>query len=268
MISDILFTVFFLTLLHKTKTFAIQLEYHNSLMQLEKEIMGDRITGFYIALDNIVGTYGICIKLQDETKFIIEKSSEIVNELEKTAYSLKTVSEDRQSLMNDHIELHELKKDIAVQKDKMVKAFKDKIGSVQKDLTTAVEEKEMYKSKQEEIDKKFVDVSEEFKKFRQKMRLKVSLSYENEEKFCKNCQKSYYEKDNYNWSCRIHASKISGDIYWCCGKVGKDSVGCIVSKHANKEDEEITKTDVNSISNRYCTVYLYVGVQGVWACAL
>ena len=43
--------------------------------------------------------------------------------------------------------------------------------------------------------------------------------------------------ENFNWSCRVHASDFGGEMWWCCGKNGKDQPGCKFSKHASKEDE-------------------------------
>ena len=44
-------------------------------------------------------------------------------------------------------------------------------------------------------------------------------------KFCKNCKREYQEKDNLNWSCRVHRSEWGGDIWWCCGKTTKGAPG-------------------------------------------
>jgi hypothetical protein len=45
-------------------------------------------------------------------------------------------------------------------------------------------------------------------------------------KMCGRCQKEYNEKENYNWSCRIHSSPWGGEMYWCCGKTNVNAVGC------------------------------------------
>ena len=57
---------------------------------------------------------------------------------------------------------------------------------------------------------------------------------------CKKCGKEYNEKDNYQWSCRMHLGEYSADeqIHWCCGKIGKDAPGCKFSAHESKEDED------------------------------
>ena len=55
---------------------------------------------------------------------------------------------------------------------------------------------------------------------------------------CKKCGKEFNEKENYNWSCRTHQSDFSGEMWWCCGKTGKDSLGCKYGKHETKDDED------------------------------
>jgi hypothetical protein len=58
------------------------------------------------------------------------------------------------------------------------------------------------------------------------------------EKVCKNCSKDFLESENFNWSCRIHRSQYSGEIWWCCGKAGFEQAGCKYSKHESKEEED------------------------------
>ena len=55
---------------------------------------------------------------------------------------------------------------------------------------------------------------------------------------CINCKKEYNEKENFNWSCRTHPYDYNGEMWWCCGKRGKDQPGCKYSKHETKEDED------------------------------
>jgi len=57
-------------------------------------------------------------------------------------------------------------------------------------------------------------------------------------KICKKCGKDYLEKENFNWSCSTHQSEFSGEMWWCCGKTGKEARGCKFSKHESKDDEE------------------------------
>jgi hypothetical protein len=46
------------------------------------------------------------------------------------------------------------------------------------------------------------------------------------------------ENENYNWSCRTHASTFSGEVWWCCGAAGETALGCISAKHLPREEDE------------------------------
>ena len=56
-------------------------------------------------------------------------------------------------------------------------------------------------------------------------------------KTCKNCNLDYNEKENFNWSCRVHQSEWGGEMWWCCGKTRIDQPGCKFAKHESKDDE-------------------------------
>jgi len=55
-------------------------------------------------------------------------------------------------------------------------------------------------------------------------------------KMCANCGKDFDEKANFNWSCRTHKSTFGGEIWWCCGRKGKDDPGCRFGKHERKDE--------------------------------
>jgi DNA gyrase/topoisomerase IV subunit A len=224
-------------------------------MQLEKEIMADRITGFYKSLDNIIGTFGIQVKLCDENLMIFKQSKQIIKNQEEVILNFSNAAQERDLLRRDYIELTEIKAELTKQKEKITKIFKEKFTSMQKELNDAVEIRETLRDKLEQADKKYLDIAEEFKRFRQKMKAKFSGISDKEEKFCKNCQKSFFESENFNWSCRVHASKMSGETYWCCGKVGKDSVGCIVSKHISKDEEDLIEDENLNGVLKFCSVF-------------
>jgi hypothetical protein len=57
-------------------------------------------------------------------------------------------------------------------------------------------------------------------------------------KMCKMCAMEFHEKENFNWSCRTHRGVYGGEMWWCCGKRGKDQPGCKFAKHENKDDED------------------------------
>lgn len=79
---------------------------------------------------------------------------------------------------------------------------------------------------------------------REKLKKNVSKLIARKGKFdqglkqCKNCSKEFNEKENFNWSCRMHQSEWGGEMWWCCGKRGKEQPGCKFSKHEVANDNE------------------------------
>ena len=69
-----------------------------------------------------------------------------------------------------------------------------------------------------------------------------------------NCNKEYNGKDNFKWSCRVHQSDYSGEVWWCCGKSDKNAPGCKVNMHQEKADEEIEELEGETINrmNKRC----------------
>ena len=135
---------------------------------------------------------------------------------------------------------------------KTLKSFKEKTKSMQSLLSQALYEKELLKTKYSELEKKLFDSNKELKKLRKKLssRKSKSLSME-EEKFCSKCQKTYTEKDNFNWSCKTHLGIVQNNMFWCCGIKGKDSEGCIVAKHQSNEEENEIEDDFVLV--KFCT---------------
>ena len=75
-------------------------------------------------------------------------------------------------------------------------------------------------------------------------------------KTCKNCNKEYNEKENFNWSCRVHTSDYGGELWWCCGRVGKETLGCKYGKHESKDDEDDDGADDQDGSRQNDKKYL------------
>ena len=69
-------------------------------------------------------------------------------------------------------------------------------------------------------------------------------------KMCRICNKEFHEKENFNWSCRSHQSAYGGEMWWCCGKRGKNQPGCKFSKHESKEDDDEEDDDHDKEKNK------------------
>ena len=82
-------------------------------------------------------------------------------------------------------------------------------------------------------------------------------------KTCKVCMKEYREKENMNWSCTQHVNPTyGGEMWWCCGKVGKDAPGCRKTRHiSNNEDSESDTDERDKQEKKYvrCTSCKEVG---------
>ncbi|OMJ90756.1 hypothetical protein SteCoe_6834 [Stentor coeruleus] len=223
-------------------------------MNLEKEIIIEKFKGMHNAFSKLIGSHSSLAKVVEELKIVNSFAKETIRNSDDLKMSFGKIAFERDKFLYALADLNESTADLSAQKEKILKVFKEKLSSVQKDLQSAVEERESLNLKLTELDKKYQDLLEEFRKFRQKIKIRYTALSKNEEKFCKNCQKSFYESENFNWSCKIHSSKLSGDIFWCCGKLGKDAPGCIVSKHQAKEENNLEEECQNSsINQKFCT---------------
>jgi len=232
----------------------LQLEHSASLMKIEKDIIVDKHKGLFEALQNIFEPYHADFKLRQEFLSFNLKAVLLYNTLETDIKDIQQISTQRDTFMNGYLELSTVENEYFSQKEKISKIFRDKISSVQKDLSASLEEKQNLNQKISDLEKKYESLLEEFKTFRKRMKSKISVTEKNEEKFCKNCQKSYFDSDNFNWSCRVHSSTFNEGFYWCCGRTVKDSPGCIVSKHVNNESVEVDESHYNEKVAIFCAV--------------
>merc|ERR1712072_855491 len=90
------------------------------------------------------------------------------------------------------------------------------------------------------LEKKLKELSEDRDKLKQRLKKYRARRkmFEAEQKTCKHCGREYIESENFNWSCRTHSSDFGGEMWWCCGKLGKDAVGCKFAKHESKDDDD------------------------------
>lgn len=225
----------------KYRNKATELEHRNSLLRMENDVIGERLKGLYDAFDRLLGKTCFEEKIRQELK-VIALSNASLSEFSMTnAASLQKASKDRDSLKDDFEETIKQRNEMKSERDKLFARLKKEVAKWELDYKRVDEERGKVQSDLVELEKRHKMVSEEQEKTRQKlkhMRSKRRQFGELEEKICKNCGKSYYDNENYNWSCRIHFSQYSGEMWWCCGKEGANAPGCRLSKHDCKEDEE------------------------------
>ena len=121
-----------------------------------------------------------------------------------------------------------------------METFKKRLFELDKDLKAKTEEAEEYFEQRNSLDKEKKNLVIEREKMKDRIKKLKSKKgkFDLAQKTCKNCGKDYIEKDNFKWSCRVHRSEFSGEIWWCCGKTHKDQAGCKYSQHESKDDED------------------------------
>lgn len=220
-------------------------------MTFETEILCDRIKSIF---DSFEQMFNSVKKIQILESFVLANGrlganvSELFLELED---KLQKVTESRDVIIGDYKEFLNMKEEYSKNQSRMIKVFKDRYTSLQNDYSKILQEREGLKTRVSELEKMHSDVSEELFKLRKKAKQRNVKGIDiDEEKFCSKCQKTFCERENYNWSCKTHHGTIHENIYWCCGKTGKEAPGCVVSKHISKEDTSHQSND--PFATKYC----------------
>ncbi|KYF44589.1 putative ankyrin repeat protein [Toxoplasma gondii ARI] len=150
-------------------------------------------------------------------------------------------------LTNERTRLLDIKKDLTLQRDRLAaetnrlrRELEETRLQVSKESAQQSEEIENLKKEREEMDKQMKELREDRDKLKQRIaRFRARRKmFEAQQRTCKNCGKDYEETENYNWSCRTHHSEYGGEMWWCCGKLGKNAPGCRFSKHESKDDDD------------------------------
>lgn len=222
-------------------------------MKIEKDIIICKHKGIFEAFQKIYEPNSSEYKVSEEFRSICHKGKNLFVSLETDIKDFNNILRERDSLMDSYLDLSKTETEYFIQKEKIVKVFKEKISSMQKEISSNLEEKQKLSEKLIDQEKKYKTLLDEFNKFKKKIRPYISKESKNEEKFCKNCQKSFNDENNFNWSCRVHSSTFIEGFYWCCGSKVKESPGCTISKHVNNESGGDEDQFVGK-SQRFCAV--------------
>ncbi|CAG9333621.1 unnamed protein product [Blepharisma stoltei] len=225
----------------KRRNTAAELEHGNQLLRMENDIMSERLGGLYQELDKLSQRRFIEDKLVEETDILVHCLRNLADYCNNLSLSLISAMNQRDELKIQHADIEALTEEIKTLRDKLVSKSKEARNSIEKEYNSVVEQREEYKSRLSKLEKAYKDMSESYEKLRQKLKQwkQRGKQYgEQEEKVCSKCRQTYTEKENYNWSCKTHSGQFNGEMYWCCGRKGKEALGCQTSKHVSKEDED------------------------------
>ena len=222
-------------------------------MKIEREIMCEKLKGLYGAFDSLLGSCGTTSQLTEKLE-ISHKYGKILSESNLELNSLiDSLLIEKEGILKDCREFLETKDSFLTEKEHTIKLFREKYLGMQSDLTRSIQEREVLKIKNVELEFNLSNVSEAFRKLRDKVKLRFANASEiEEEKYCSKCNKTYIEHNNFNWSCRTHLGAFQENTYWCCGKQGKDAPGCIISKHMSKEETTGTAVVEASSITKFC----------------
>jgi hypothetical protein len=216
------------------------LKHWNSLFIMQSDIMGERLKGLYFACTGL-STQNLNQVLHQQVTTVIKNSQEIERKeseyLNQYTKSFKSIN----SKLKKGIRILKIRKNINEELKRQKIAVKDKLDKSSIDIQKAAEEKDQLETKFNEIAKKLDDFDLEYDKIKKKIRevkAKNRTNADNEEKFCSFCKQMYTERENYNWSCKVHTSEWNGTNYWCCGATKQISSGCQTSKHRSNDDQE------------------------------
>ena len=249
------------TLLHESKATidklqnrALQLEHGNMLLALENSVIGERLKGLYATLRTVASARGSMDKLEAEFALVSESSIQLTQYLGDLHVELQTLLMRRDKLLDMNVMLVNLRNDDHIDKTRLATLSRDKIVQLSTELTSLAEERENSAVLLEKSEKKMKETAEENQRLRVKMknsRLKRKAN-DTGDLMCKLCQKLFNEVENFNWSCRTHFGDFGGEMWWCCGKPGRDAPGCKVAKHVSKEDEDEEDPSQKPAAALYC----------------
>ncbi|CAG9336004.1 unnamed protein product [Blepharisma stoltei] len=240
----------------KYKNLAIQLENNGLVAEMECAIIGEQLKGLYFAINSLGNMKSNEFGLFAEFELFTRNSRKLADFILQIERDIQWELKDKDQLIKDLIEIKEAKESLVTNRDKIYKAFKEKVITLENDLNSNVKLREELKQEVEELKKKLSALTEEYNNLKQRLKqYRSSRSNISDERFCKNCQKLYLESKNFNWSCRMHSSIYSGEVYWCCGNTNKDSLGCISTKHVSKDDVNEEEHKLNFIRCSSCKDY-------------
>ena len=230
-----------LATIDKLRNKATEKEHINSLLSMENDLIGEKLKGLYFAIQKVADFHVFSEITQAEIAKIANSCKELSEFTVKINLELREIMNQRDNLIGDNAEMVSFRENLKAEKDRLAKIAKEKVSDLLMNMQKSEDEREKLTAKLEESEKNFKDLTEEYEKMRQKAkqyRIRRKQYGEEEEKVCKNCQRVFIESENFNWSCRRHQTEYSGEVYWCCGKSSRDALGCKISKHESKEDEE------------------------------
>ena len=238
------------------KSVATQASFYHDQHYMINQISGEALRGAYYCMTFLKApneTEGKILRISSELN---AKFSEKLESSDKSFFLFSVIFKDLDYLIQNSSKILKTRKllfkDIKSVKTAVV-SYIDNLSSIMKvNLSQIDRQTEELEIREKEFEK-FID------DYRSTQSTLAEFQRANRTKYleciCKHCNKEFYEEDNFNWSCCIHLSEYSGEMYWCCGAKSKQSLGCQKRKHEakNEEDTEIIKSESETIKIWFCS---------------
>lgn len=156
-----------------------------------------------------------------------------------------------ESLLLDSDIVKIIKLSLNKNREAIIKPLEYQIIALNKEIAELKEKNQKILDKSENLELKIFNFTKEIQSHRRNTRLSLIFS-DPTEQLCGLCQKIFKPSLNFSWSCRHHKAKIVKNLWFCCGKIGPDAEGCLVTKHICMEEmEELAKETQKYV---FCTV--------------
>lgn len=228
-----------------------------NLSCLENQILKDKIVGLHDTMKSLLLEKSDLHLCKEYLNMLISYAKKIENELEDITKQYYQSIQAKDETNQQVILLFDSNTTLTDAMDKIISKYKQKVQNMKETNEKITEEREKFKISLETSESNLKIVTDELDKLRQKIKqVKFRQGEDENEKICKNCKKIYNSQENFNWSCKIHSSLYSGEIWWCCGKSGSDAPGCKICMHeSGAEYERPTKEDEKKMDRKtLCSV--------------
>lgn len=229
------------------------------MIMIQNQILGEKFKGLNESFIQLISRECSAEVLGEEFKMLTKNITQlclVFNEQEK---KINSVTAENANIRNDLLELQNLNSSLKNNLTKVTTKAKEKFKYMLEEINSLKQEKLQSTIAQESAEKNIKVLTEEIELLKTKLKqlkLRKNVDSENiDEKMCQKCKKIYKESENFNWSCKVHASQCVNDFWWCCGKKGEYAPGCQAGRHESKEDDnELLKNDEIIKNSLLCTV--------------
>ena len=219
----------------------------NDMVIMQNQIVAEQLRGLNNAFINLVFKKNSENLLCEEFEIVSKNMRDICIRYEELENKIASSASENITLWNDLKEMQTHKADLEGKLNKITTKINEHYRYLTDELKNCNAENEQLKIELQALEinsKTILDQYEHLKiKMKQLQSKKNVTENSADEKLCQRCKKVYRESDNFNWSCKIHFSTYSGEIWWCCGKKGESAPGCRSSKHECKEEEKTLGED-------------------------